>query len=214
VDGTINVWNLETNVASFTLSGHGDAVAYLIFSSDGTKLVSESIDRNIWLWDVTTGESLNTWNAAGSYGFGGAAFSMNSAILAFGNGNAIQLWDIATQEESAIAASQEVSEVVSLYFSPDNVTILYGSDDLKIRSHDMSTGEEYVISEGAFIISKMDGTSLGFISFDDTIRVWDTLSSQEIAVMPGQGAFSYFEHPPALSPGGDKIALVQWVDSS
>jgi WD40 repeat protein len=46
------VWDVATGECVQTLRGHTDTVLSAGFSPDGTKLVSASGDKTLWLWRV------------------------------------------------------------------------------------------------------------------------------------------------------------------
>ena len=51
-DKTVRVWDVATGECVQTLQGHTRAVWSAGFSPDGTKLVSASGDKTLWLWRV------------------------------------------------------------------------------------------------------------------------------------------------------------------
>ena len=60
---TIRLWNLQLGKRQRSLRGHTDWVTALAFSPDGSTLASSSLDRTIKLWNLTTGELLQTFPA-------------------------------------------------------------------------------------------------------------------------------------------------------
>lgn len=51
-DGSIRLWDSETNTALLTLNGHQRAVTTMAFDAQGLHLVSGSQDTTIVVWDV------------------------------------------------------------------------------------------------------------------------------------------------------------------
>jgi Prp8 binding protein len=52
VDDVIKVWDTRTGTISYTLPGHTDTVTGLKLNSDGTSLLSCSMDNTLRTWDV------------------------------------------------------------------------------------------------------------------------------------------------------------------
>ena len=51
--GDIQIWDLATGQDVLTLRGHTDGIESLVFSPDGRRLASASMDRSIRIWDGT-----------------------------------------------------------------------------------------------------------------------------------------------------------------
>ncbi|KAB8317160.1 protein kinase [Tolypothrix campylonemoides VB511288] len=114
-----------------TLTGHSKEISSLAFGSDGdiTKLLaSGDLDGTIKIWDVTTGEEVQTLHHS-DWPIYSVAFSPDKEILASGGREGtVQLWDIATGREiySSIDFKDKVGgecRIYSVAFSP----IIYAS---------------------------------------------------------------------------------------
>ena len=57
-DRTLKIWQLDTGECLKVLKGHSDRVRSVVFTPDGSKLISGSSDGTIRIWDAETGESL------------------------------------------------------------------------------------------------------------------------------------------------------------
>ena len=81
------------------LDGHTDHVRNVSWSPDGRRLVSESQDGTIKVWDVTggpDGQELFTFRSPpGGAGYHAVAFSPDGKRLAAGLGNSVRIWDAA-----------------------------------------------------------------------------------------------------------------------
>ncbi|KAI8343294.1 WD40-repeat-containing domain protein [Chlamydoabsidia padenii] len=60
VDGTISIWDVQTQRLRSTLS-HEDAIIKVKFVSNSPLLVSCSADRNVKMWDARTGVCVKSW---------------------------------------------------------------------------------------------------------------------------------------------------------
>jgi WD40 repeat protein len=66
-DKVVRLWNLETGKCERELRGHSEAAGYVLFTPDGTTLITSSLDQTLRLWDVRSGESRACWNLRGAY---------------------------------------------------------------------------------------------------------------------------------------------------
>jgi eukaryotic-like serine/threonine-protein kinase len=57
-DGRISLFNDQCSVEKNVFEGHASHVDQLVFSKDGTRLVSASTDMTLRLWDVNTGDEV------------------------------------------------------------------------------------------------------------------------------------------------------------
>lgn len=60
-DGTIKIWNADTQTEFKTLLGHQQIITGLDWSPDDQKIASASYDATSQVWDVSTGSSLHTF---------------------------------------------------------------------------------------------------------------------------------------------------------
>jgi WD40 repeat protein len=80
----------ESGAICSTWQGHTHTVEALRFSADGQLLVSASQDETIRLWDVTTGNCLQTLRTPGPYagmnitGITGISAAQKAALRALG----------------------------------------------------------------------------------------------------------------------------------
>ena len=86
--------NANTGVAQRTLSGHSEGVSSLVFSSDGSTLVSASWDGTIRFWNP--GTAAHTLTIEGHFHFRGTALSPNGQTIASSTPNGIYLWNALT----------------------------------------------------------------------------------------------------------------------
>ena len=122
-------------------------VLYCAFSSDGTRILTASIDSTARLWDAASGKLI------ASYGLGPAwsgmdfleadrpalQFNPNSArILAASADHSAKLWDAAIGK--LIASFVHQDEVFEAEFSRDGARILTASKDKTAKLWDTASG--------------------------------------------------------------------------
>ena len=114
--GDITLINVITGGQSAVLSGHTKQVHCVVFSSDGTLLVSGSWDKTIKLWDIQTGGVVKTF-----FGHTGNVYSVSISAdcttIASGSGDkTICLWNVQTGE--CYHTIQQQENVLHVMFSP------------------------------------------------------------------------------------------------
>jgi len=122
--GDIIIFDALTGSQISVLSGHANAVRSLVFSLDGTLLVSGSVDKTVKLWDIQTGGVIKTL-CGHTDTVCSVSISANSTMIASGSyDKTIHLWNIKT-EDCHIIKQHETPNTVT--FSPTNPKLLLSS---------------------------------------------------------------------------------------
>ena len=96
VDRTVKIWDVASQVAVHTLTGHTNSVTSVAFSLDGSSLLSASDDKTMILWDVATGNKLHTFTGHDDI-ITQAAFGPDGTMALSGSeDNTLILWHIPT----------------------------------------------------------------------------------------------------------------------
>jgi WD40 repeat protein len=151
-DCTIKLWDVNSGLCLRTFQGHTNRVRSVAFSpssgsslsQSGTEggyiLASGSEDYTVKLWDVNTGQCLQSWQAADDEILS-IAFSPDGKTLATsGNELAIKLWDI-NRRECLQVLQGHTKWVFSVTYSQDGKTLISASQDGNVRIWDVQTGE-------------------------------------------------------------------------
>ena len=192
-----NIWLADAMTGRHlkTLQGHKECISKLIFSPDGTLLVSADYD-NVppRLWDVTTGKLLKMLTKdLGIYNRHILNFSKDGKTLACSATSAkawsrkIELWDVATKTlRTTLSKTKLDSKFGQLAFSPDSKTVARANQNGEIQVWDVNTGEEL----SSFKTKHTHGsTTLAFSSDSNilasgqgkTIKLWDTFNFTELS---------------------------------
>jgi WD40 repeat protein/tetratricopeptide (TPR) repeat protein len=144
-DGTAILWSTPTWRAIQTLrnpdqdslfkSGRG-MVEDVAFSLDGKTLAMASQEGNVHLWDVATGQLLETLKGHSS-GVNAVVFAPDGRTLASGSfDQTVRLWNVGTRRElmQLDHGSVEFAAVKSLAFSPDGKHLLAAGDGTALWS--------------------------------------------------------------------------------
>ena len=216
-DGTIKLWNLETNEEANTLGRHGERVTSIAFSPDGETLVSGSWDYTVKVWSVATGEEIRTLRGH-TYYVEDVAFSPDGKIIASASwDDTVKLWDATTGEE--IHTLTGSSEVYALAFVPDHGTLATGNGDGYVTLWDVESGEEIWnkkvhkwSTQG--LAASPDGATLASSESDFEIILLDTEKGKKIETVRERTEYLGGTRPATntdvvFSPDGKTLA---WTD--
>ncbi|MEZ2239287.1 WD40 repeat domain-containing protein [Microcoleus sp.] len=135
-DGEGNIqswnWNSRKKIKSFPAQGSSNRLPInsLAFSPDGKILISGGDDSSIKLWDVDSGEELNSGKHSARVRK--VAFSPDGKLIVSGDDSGIiKIWDVKTMEN--VVLPRHDNAVTSLAFSPDGKTLASGSKDRTVR---------------------------------------------------------------------------------
>jgi len=174
----IIIFNSITGSQTATFSGHTDQVNSLVFSSDGTSLVSGSNDKTVKLWDIQTGGVVRTFYGHDNW-VQSVSISAGSTMIASGSfDNTIHLWDIQTGECHHIIKQQDA--VYHVCFSPTDPQYLLSSSNVEIWQWDIN-GHQILPTFDSFHVSfSPDGTQF-VLSKGPVVTVRNSISRAIVA---------------------------------
>lgn len=177
---------------TLTLLSHLEPVSAVSFSPNYRHFATASVDRTIRLWDVDSGQLLDTLGPHEGNVLS-VAFSPNAAYLASGDvaGN-IRLWD--TQKGRLMHTAEAHNALaLSISFSNDNRHVASGGADGAVRIWDVKKGSlvrtlgghvGYVLS----VAYSPDGLYLASGGADGTIRLCDAKTGLLLSSLDKQKA--------------------------
>ncbi|MCP2728856.1 NB-ARC domain-containing protein [Limnofasciculus baicalensis] len=201
-DGTVKIWDALTGECLQTLQGHrdreaskeqsADRVWLVLFSPNGSTLLSASENQTVKLWDVRTGQCLRTLEGYSNSVLSVALNSDGQLLASSGRDQQVRLWDVATGE--CIKTFQGHTNIVSsVTFAPKNnesQILASGSDDCSIKIWDGDTGEclRTILGHRSWVQSlrfSPDGQILVSGSRDGTVKLWDWQTGECLQTFEG-----------------------------
>jgi WD40 repeat protein len=91
-DGTIRIWDAETNICLHTLTDHNGCVYAAMFSPDSKYIASASEDKTVRIWDAGAGVCLYTLQDH-THWVGSVSFSPDGKRIASASlDNTVRIW--------------------------------------------------------------------------------------------------------------------------
>jgi WD40 repeat protein/AAA+ ATPase superfamily predicted ATPase len=208
-DGTIKVWDVQSEKCMMTLTGHTDSVNTSVFNPDSTIIASASNDKTLKLWDAISGKCLLTLSGH-CWMVNDCAFNPDGTrVISASADNTIKIWDVVSGT-CLFTLSGHSSEVNTAEYSPDGQLICSASQDGTIKLWDAQTGKCLSTLKGhsATVWSAVfsnDGRRIVSAASDKTLIIWDTLSRKSILKI---SAHSDTIWSSSFSPDGSQIISI------
>ena len=183
------------NVEVFVKLGHTSKVNAVAISSDGRYAASGGSDKVLRLWDVSTGNEIETLKGNTAI-VNSVCFSPDGRYILSGSWDkTLKLWDVTTGKQIRTFRGH-TKGVSSVAFSPDGKYALSGSYyNGSVKLWDISSGEElrkfkghrHGIESVAFSSDGKYALSGGGSSDnkDCTVRLWDVSTGKEVRIFKG-----------------------------
>ena len=166
------------------MDDHAGPVNHVAISSDGTKAISASDDKNVILWDLTadppTAVPLN--GHSGPVNHVAISNDGTKAISVSDDTNLI-LWDLTANPPTPTTLDDHTGAVNHVAISSDGKLAVSASDDRTLRVWDLTQPALVKTLNGHLdavnhVALNVDGSSAVSASDDGTIRIWDLSVSQ------------------------------------
>ncbi len=172
----ILLFNARTAQLQQTLSGHTNGVYSLLFSSDGSTLVSASWDGTIRLWNASTRSHRLT--IGGHFTFRASTLSPNGKTIATASDDGIFLWNTSNGKFTKVYNAGDRIHAVA--YSPDGKTLAIDmwDDGPQIQLLNARTGRvkkklRHQGEPARFIAYSPNGKMLASGSRDGTVLLWN-----------------------------------------
>ncbi|WFD36042.1 hypothetical protein MCUN1_002913 [Malassezia cuniculi] len=202
-DQQINLWNVKSGAPGpldakgrsqsiQKYSAHSYEVLCIDVATDNSKFASGGPDRNVFVWDVASGNVLRRFNA--HYGrvndvrFAGAN-NDGSVLLAAGSDTIVRAYDLRAHNSwKPIMELDDARDAILTMALSGTTTIHAGSVDGVMRTYDVRQGilQSDVIDHPITSITPTQAGSAVLVStLDSTARLFDMTNGQELQKFTG-----------------------------
>jgi WD40 repeat protein len=193
-DDTVKVWDPSGDRAEWTFEGAeaDGTIADLAFSGDGRLVAADTESGRVIVWDGATGRELlrralepfrpdkahrGLFAVVSVTQVQGVALGPDGRHLAWGQDNAVKLWDRTAGGELLTLIGHE-KEVSGLAFSPDGKRLASCGLDRTVRLWDVGRGQEMLTLRDHTaavkqVVFSPDGFRLAAAAADGTVKVWN-----------------------------------------
>ena len=201
--GDIAILNAITGSKTSVLSGHGDPVYSVTFSSNGVFLASGSFDKTVKLWDIQTGGIIKTFLGHEGH-VNCVSISADSTMLASASGgHNIRLWDIQTGKCNCIIGQGYCDSVCFYPMDSQSLVVTASGVVWQWSISDHRIGPPYAGSHVAF---SLDGTQFALCN-GLVVTVQHTESRELIGKFHTKSDISHC----CFSPNGRLIAVATFT---
>lgn len=185
-DKTIIIWDPDTGEAVRTLTGHTDRVTAIDFSPDGETLISASRDGKVRLWNWRSGGRISTLSIGGEGN--DVAFSNDGTMFAAAADNGhIRIWRTKSRDRIA-TFNHGAAKAFGVAFANGDKTLATSGIDPVIRLWNIADQTLIAELEGhrdasRALDSSADGKIIVSGSRDNTARIWDAVTGEELVTM-------------------------------
>jgi WD40 repeat protein/serine/threonine protein kinase len=179
----VRLWDLANDKQPRRFPGNTWAVHQVAFSPDGQLLASSCNDGTVRIWNVQTGNLIETPPLTPTCPTHGLAFSPDGTQLALGsNDQVVRVWD--TRTWKLLHEYHDPGGVLSVAFSPDGKRLTWGSTDATAKVCDLPEGRagsantliHTLRGHTSWVLSvtfSPDGKQIASASADGTVKIWN-----------------------------------------
>lgn len=132
-DNIVRIWDVETGKSLQRLKGHDSSPIGLVFSDDGSRLLTYDMRNAQMNWSAATGERVGRLRLRGESALTKIIFASNRRFVLRGYlDDALNLYDLKRRRTIRVFHGQTTA-TRAIALSPDSRLIVTGGDDLQIR---------------------------------------------------------------------------------
>ena len=199
-------------------SVHRNSIFDVVYSPDGSRIASASLDQTIGLWNGATLQPIDLLRGHVDKVVQVLFTPDSKRLLSLGEDDSIRIWDAARGDPVAVLHGH-TGKIHEFALSPDGNTLGSASADGTVRLWDLKRAEarnglrghtSYVYDAGF----SPDGKLLASAAWDGTVRLWDAATLQQVGVLnQEQGKGDPIVRCVAWSPDGRRLVAMAEPDS-
>jgi len=184
-DETVRVWDAVSGAELTVLSGHRSYVTSVSYSPDGRRIVSGAGDGTVRVWDAGAWtEILLMYERFDNVQ--SVSFSPDGRRIIGAGLEVVHVWDADTGAKVASLRGDK-GFLGRVACSPDGGRIACCAGDTVLVLDASSAGDVPALHDHDFLVQNLaysaDGQRLASICYGNCVRVWDTESGVELAVL-------------------------------
>lgn len=175
--GELKIWDVATGdlVRTFD-NAHGDAVLGIEFSNDGTMIASCGADRNMRIFNVDSGERVQSFEYHTSYVLGVSWRADGRLLVTAGADNVVRAWNFKTGNEHKIIKRFDDKEVTGIQFlgNSGDFVVSAANNSVSRWNYNGGGGKRYdgVQSFMYTVATDLAGNTIAAGGHDGTVHVW------------------------------------------
>jgi serine/threonine protein kinase len=186
-DGTIRLFDIQTEQVITTLAAHSGPVWCIDFLPEGKQFISASDDGFVKRWEVGHPKPLKEWEQSSAVR--AVAVSPNGLYLAIGErSGAVQIVNLTDEKQTKLF--RHSGSVTAVAFSIEGMTVAASGTDRTVSVWDIPRGEQLFKLDRhkgpvyAVAFSQC-GNHIATAGWDKTVRVWSAKDGSEERVLTG-----------------------------
>jgi WD40 repeat protein/energy-coupling factor transporter ATP-binding protein EcfA2 len=209
----VRLWDLATGKQTASLAGAGSTTVSVAFSPSGRRVVASTDNGGVVIWNLDGGTRLQFAGPAGLTYAATAVDPTNKTLVTLGANGAPRLWDAGTgrrldaandakaatcpgmplvapgpAKEGSAPATVRQRIWTTITRSPDGRwAVTTAASEPGVKLWDVTTGQLHCLATPPDAIMSFafspDGTKLLTGGSDDTVRVWDTATGRQTAIV-------------------------------